>query len=568
MRSWLPLLALLGCGGPPTADSSVGVSIEMLSDSDRLLRISMALRGVRPDHDDYAQIAADPDLLEAIVDDWLDDPLFGETVKDMWAEALLIRADTEPLLLSSGIAEGVPSEEVFGAMSESSLRLIENVVMNDAPFHEIVTADYVMTNALLSEMYGTSYEIGGSEWQETRWLDTRPTAGVLSDNGLWMRFPSNGSNFHRGRAAFVAKTFLCDDFNTRDVDIDGGIDLSNDQAVAEAVTTIPTCVGCHQALEPLAAFFWGYRDDVLRTGQFRAYRYGCQGEYGDYCYPLGFWKPEREDDWISHGLTAPGYFGAPAERFTDLGEYIAGDSRFATCTARRFHAYLTQGLLLEAPLAQINPLRDELVTSGFDAKALAKAVVMHPSFAVARHTEGSDGTWPAMQVIRPEQYARTLFAFTGFRLRVAPGSTFDGVFRDVDLGITDRFGFRAMSGGVDGLQVTQPTHVPTPTKVMVMRFLATESAGFVVENALAGGPWGAALFTEVDNLVEPTKTEVRAQIIDLHARILGEFLDFDDPEITRTVALYDEAISRGLNPPDAWKQVLSALFQDPRMMFY
>ncbi|NCG21706.1 MAG: DUF1592 domain-containing protein [Rhodobacterales bacterium] len=573
MRYSVIILALLACG--VDKDASVGIRVEQpvvteaLSNSDRLLRISMALRGVRPSLQDYQTLEADPTQLEFIVDRWLNDPLFGETLKDMYAEALLIRADTEPILISAGPIIDVPSDQVFEAMSESSLRLLEHVVMSDQPFTNIMTADYLMANQTLSLMYGTTYDENGPEWQQAEWLDARPVAGMLSDSALWMRYPNNGFNMHRGRAAFVAKTFLCDDFNTRDINVASGIDLSDEEAVAEAVTTLPTCIGCHQALEPLSSFFWGFQIDIPRTRQNQAYNdYNCAGEYGDACYPLVFWRPEQEDDGADFGLQPPGYYGAPGDRFSDLGQFIADDPRFASCTARRFHAYLTQGALLDAPESQINLYRDALVGSEFSAKALARAVVLDPSFAVARQVDGIEGPWPSIQVIRPEQYERTLYALTGFRLRWRPGTSYHGTFEDVNLAITDRFGFRAMSGGIDGLQVTQPTHTPTPTKVLFMRYMASESAGYVVDDWVAGGADGKALFTEIPQPLSATDNQIRDQMVNFHARLLGDHILADDPEIDRTMALYQDAITRGLSENDAWKQVLSALFQDPRMMFY
>ncbi len=572
------ILTLLGCGDDAPSDagdlpvdsSAPTVQVERLSPEDRLLRISMALRGVRPSLAEYDELAADPASLEVLVDRWLEDPAFGETVKDMYAEALLIRADTEPILLSQGPLEDVTSDRIFDAMSESSLKLIERTVMEDRPFTEILTSPSVMANDVLALAYDLDYDPSGPEWQVSSWRDDRPVAGILSDNGLWMRYPSNGSNYHRGRAAFVAKTFLCDDFNNRDVVVDGGIDLSDGDAVAQAVTSLPNCIGCHQALEPLSAFFWGFRQDTLRTAQFRAYnRFDCEGESKDYCWPLAFWKTEFEDDWIANGLMAPGYYGVPGQRFSDLGEFVANDPRFAQCTARRFYGYLTQTNLLEADLNVIAPLHDELVATGFDAKSLARAIVLDDDFAIARDPSGEGGPWAPMQLIRPEQFARTVDDLTGFRMRVAPGCSFDGCFMDLDMGVSDRYGFRAMSGGVDGLQVTSPTHTPTPTKVMFMRYLASEAAGYVVDDLVAGGADGRALFPVVAD--DPSTTDdalVREQIAHLHARILGEFLADDDPEVLATQALFELSLADGQPASHGWKQVVTALLQDTRMLFY
>lgn len=575
LRTLTPLLLLLACGkgSEPTADPMVettegGAQVVRLSEADRLLRISMALRGIRPSLDDYDAVARDPAALEGLVDAWLDDPRFGETVKDMYAEALMIRADTEPILMSEGPLADATADAIFEAMSESSLRLIEDVVMTDRSFQTILTADWMWANDVLATLYGVPYDEAVGGWQLSVYDDGRPMAGVLSDNGLWMRYPSNGSNFHRGRANFVAATFLCDDFNEREIAVEGGVDLSDDHAVAEAVTTLENCVGCHQALEPLATFFWGFRQDTLRTAVYRAYRvFGCEGEANDYCYPLAFYKTEFEDDWAGYGLNPPAYYGVPGETFSDLGQFVADDPRFAECTARRFRAYLHQERLDEALVADVAPLQTLLVGSGYDAKALARAIVLSDAFAIAAVASG-DAAGPSLRAIRPEQLARTIEDLTGFQLRADPGCSFDGCFHDVDLTVSDRFGFRAMAGGVDGLQVTRPTHTPTPTRVLYQAYLAAEAAAFVVRSDLDVTDRDARrLLVAVDGDTRDPGA-VRDQLVHLHARILGEFLHPLSPEIELSLGLYNDALSRSDDPAHAWEVVITALLQDPRMMFY
>jgi len=578
-------LALVGCkgdeepaaAGPAYEETELGGEVVYLSETDRLTRISMTLRGIRPSLAEYERVQADPEAVQALVDEWLDDPYFGETVKDMYAEALLIRADTEPILLSKGPLEEVSSDRIFEAMSESSLRLIEDVVMSDASFQQIVTADWMWSNEVLAEMYGVPYdhELGG--WQKTVWGDERPVAGILSDNGLWMRYPSNGSNFHRGRANFVAATFLCDDFNRREIAVEGGIDLSDDQVVAEAVTTLENCVGCHQALEPLSTFFWGFRQDTLRTALYRAYFvFDCEGESDDYCYPLQFYKPEFEDDWQDVGLMPPGYYGVPGETLVDLGHFVADDPRFAECTARRVQSYFHQTDLHDAPVSQVAPLQDVLIDSGYDLKELAREVVLSDAFAVAQvNPADPGGAGPSVRNVRPEQLARTVADLTGFELRVNPGCSFDGCFHDVDLTVSDRYGFRAMAGGVDGLQVTRPPHTPTPTKVLYVRYLASEAASYVVDADFAqADPAERALLLYVDAESTPSTdpAAVTDQLVHLHARILGEFLDpavpADAAVLDATEALLVGALDRGATPAEAWELVIATLLQDPRMLFY
>ena len=66
----------------------------------------------------------------------------------------------------------------------------------------------------------------------------------------------------------------------------------------------------------------------------------------------------------------------------------------------------------------------------------------------------------------------------------------------------------------------------------------------------------------------PTVPAIRDQIAWLHLRILGEFLAADSEEVDLTLSLYDSVYTRTGSASTAWTVVISALLQDPRMMFY
>jgi hypothetical protein len=213
------------------------------------------------------------------------------------------------------------------------LTLVEDVVVSGRPYSEIVTAQRFRTNAVYAAVHGLPFDSApdAPQWQEVQWTDGRPLAGLLSDSELWRRHRSAGSNFHRGRANFVSSALLCEDFATRDVPVEGGIDLSDEFAVAEAVTQQGTCIACHQALDPLAAYFWGFRHQLNAQAVRNSYEADCQfptdiptpppghGVATDLCYPLRFYQPELENDWQEWQLRPPGYFGLPGADLVDLG---------------------------------------------------------------------------------------------------------------------------------------------------------------------------------------------------------------------------------------------------------
>ncbi|MBC8071870.1 MAG: hypothetical protein IAG13_26320, partial [Deltaproteobacteria bacterium] len=135
-------LAAPGCeggGDPSQQGSDDGVdddgelpdpTVVLLPPAERLVRISMALRGIRPRADELAAVEADPAALGPIVDGYLDDPGFGETIRDLHNEALLVLSDYfiypagYPAI---GPLEGRDPYALNRAITEAPLRLVEHV---------------------------------------------------------------------------------------------------------------------------------------------------------------------------------------------------------------------------------------------------------------------------------------------------------------------------------------------------------------------------------------------------------------------------------------------------------
>jgi ATPase subunit of ABC transporter with duplicated ATPase domains len=76
---------------------------------------------------------------------------------------------------------------------------------------------------------------------------------------MWWRYPSNGSNYHRGRANAVSRIFLCSDYLSRPVIFPRDLDLTDEELVLNAIRTNPACVNCHVSLDPLASYLSGFQ---------------------------------------------------------------------------------------------------------------------------------------------------------------------------------------------------------------------------------------------------------------------------------------------------------------------
>ena len=183
------------------------------------------------------------------------------------------------------------------------MELIAHVAMNDRPYTEILTADYIMANPWAAEGYGarTRFEdsedvhefkpsrivsyyregegfvsefnralLGGS----TRIVDRGPLrtdyphAGILNTTSFLLRYPTTATNRNRARSRWTYYHFL-------GLDIEKSASRTTDP-VALADTNNPTmhnpaCTVCHTVLDPVAGTFQNYGDDGFYKDQWAAW---------------------------------------------------------------------------------------------------------------------------------------------------------------------------------------------------------------------------------------------------------------------------------------------------------
>ncbi len=542
----------------------------MLAVGVQLTRASMALRGVRPSIEELEQVIADPTTLEDVVDSYLDDPRFGETMADMYSERLLLRDDIRSRLDAVGPLAGVPVRQLSGALADSPLRLVSEVAMDERPLTDLVTTDQVWTDWVLHEAFDAEFDPSGPEWQATRWTDGRPAAGLLSHTSVWLRHPSNGQNYNRGRAEVIADTFLCSSFASVDTPVLDGLDLSDDEAVANAVQDNPACATCHSDLDPLAATLWVYTPGVPSGSIEEAYDNGCTGTDANMCYPLQLFHAERQDLWERKGLRPPGFFGTPVDNVGQLGQLLSDDPAFGECAARTVYAYLAQIDREEVSEEVVNALVSAYDSEGGTARALARAAVLSDTFMASSATETIPD--PAgVLVIRPEQHARLLDDLTGFRWLAEPDRPScvenHNCYGQADLLASDAFGFRSLSGGVDGRQVTTPSHVPSPVRERVWASAAIEAAAWTVRREFAAAADMRRLLTAVET-TDSDETLVRAQLAALHLRLFGEQVPPEDSRLDPAWALFSGRLDSGASVENAWTLTLAALLQDPALVMY
>ncbi|HKY35416.1 MAG TPA: DUF1588 domain-containing protein [Polyangiaceae bacterium] len=553
----LALTALGGCESPGEPEASepeaTDTSLVALSPVEQLLRVSMAVRGKRPSLDDLRAIDAEPGRLAELTDQYLASDDFGATVREVFNEALKLRVPAA--LYPAGFAargklEGQDVQRINVSVTEAPLRLIEHVVREDLPLSEIVTADYVLADGHVAQVWGLPYSGSGTSWEVTHYEDGRPHAGILTDSWLYTRHSSTFSNKNRGRANAIARGLLCHDFTERHVELDTTLDLSNPEQVANAIESNPTCVSCHQTLDPLAAFFGAYYP-LFVPSQLTA-------------YPFQAYLPELAPLFT---VKQPGYFGFDGGNVRHLGGMIAEDPRFLLCQAKRFYSYLAQVPLSEVPQARAAELSNVLGKNQ-SIRELVKAIVLDERFLVSHRTrEDEPGEPSGLLRTRPWQLASSIADLTGYRWQEE--HAFDlgyGQVGSVDMMTDSLFGFEVVSGGIDSVNVALPSHSVTPPAAIVLRGLAQRAAQHVVQADLEY-PSSAKLFRAAPPTVFD-EASVRAQLVELYGRVLGQLLAADSQPIDEALSLLQGARDAGADPQRAWTLGVFALLQHPRLAFY
>ncbi len=533
-------------GDPTTADTGdTGEPAELLTPADQLLRISMALRGVRPSEAQLAAVEADPSVLPEAVDYYLDDPLLGPIVRDLHNDALLVLSDFAVPPAGFLPKETLAGMDIYAAnrsIMEAPLRLIEHVVMTGRPYREILTADYTLADEAVAGAWGLTHS--GEGWQVVDPPSDLKAAGILADSWFFSIHGSTVSNAARGRANAVSRALLCHDFLDRDIEIDASVNLADPNEVAEAVQQNPSCVACHQQLDPLASFFEGYKLDIIPLLQ---------------SYPIDQYAKGFFTQILNVDMRAPHYYGTPGANLHDLGVMISDDPRFTLCAAKRAYAYFHQVDLADVPFDRAADLQAELIATDMDWRAMVRALVLHDDFLVATGPRGR-------KKARPGQLTSAVQDLTGFRWRTDLSAFGLG---QIDLMDDSMIGYHVLAGGIDSIFVQHPSHTYNATASLTLRSLARQAAHAVVESDFDQPDPAKRKIFKLLGETDDAQAKVRPQLALIHRRFFTRQLADDDPEIEASLQLFKAALaaSPGQNRR-AWKTTLMALLQDVRIAFY
>ena len=150
-----------------------------------------------------------------ILDSWLSEPAFAHQMAWYWNDLLhtAVWIGQEERFESMAFT---PEEQ--RAIGWEPLAYVEQTILADKPFTNIVTTDSVPTNEVLAAVFADDSEL--LDWGMHQTLREHPAAGVFSSRVLWTRHFVDFLNHNRARANYYSATFLCQDYLERDVAFD------------------------------------------------------------------------------------------------------------------------------------------------------------------------------------------------------------------------------------------------------------------------------------------------------------------------------------------------------------
>ncbi len=422
-------------------------------------------------------------------------------------------------------------------LARAPLELVANVVRNDQPLTEILTANYVMVNSYSAAIYdatvsgspGFTFTYGDalSAHDPTVFMPVQLTdknnrtyehTGILSTLPFLSRYPSTATNRNRGRTRYTFLYFL-------DTDIQGladrsGLDFTKVTGQFPTLTD-PQCSVCHNVMDPVAGLYKNWSNTGAFSGNV-----------------TNWFNTRNPKEMLEPGYTLntadllPANQSATALQF--LGRRIAADDRFATATVKTVLRGLmgpdaTQDAIL------VDQLKTRFITNNYKFKDLIKGVVASNQFKVVNLGTNENpvnyATLGTPILSTPEQLDRKVTAITGgYQWRSPSNNTLVGNT------------FRLLYGGIDSMDVTVRTQEPTSAMASIQERIANQAACSAVPSDLAKATASRVMFPNVAVTDIPdngTGTDrIKQNIVYLHKRILGEELSASDPEIARTYDLF------------------------------
>lgn len=559
---------------PTEADFLAGV--EMESAYQTLRRFSLLFAYRLPTAEEIARVDdGGIDALATIMDEMMSEEAFGARVAEGFNDVLLTDGNKFEIAMLGTVNHrnllwflDFPQPErsialdrtVFG-VTHSVNALIKNIVLADEPFSNVLLADYTMVNPYSARSLGAFDEISWQDPEDPKEFHPiqvlfgddgikLPHAGVLNNYIYLNRYPSTPTNVNRARAKAFLLHFLGTDILKFSPVLSDPLAViaEHDNPIRDA----SDCAVCHVIIDPIAGVFHNY--------QARGARYS--GPVPVDSFPAGFALtsndgniPVGQRNW-SGGLL-------PEEREFDalrwLAETAVADRRFAPTMVKHFYALVVGRPVLEPPTGDsagqrgafrayeeqqtaLREFSESFTATNYDAKALVKAMALSPYFR-GRFQSESSAELDAMrfdlgsaQILTPEQLHRKIVAVFGDSFQTFP------LFKD---GLLEPYNI--LYGGIDSTQVTERLLTPNGVMAGVQQLVSNNVSCRQVSREFDKAPSERLLFADIERTQyrSTDETAIRAVLVHLHERVLGERLAPDDPAIDISYGLFRRVQERG-----------------------
>jgi cytochrome c5 len=560
-----------GTPPPRPADGSLALlsSVELAPREATLRRASILLTGRVPTAEALQAVReGDANTLREALRALMAGPEFREFIVNAANERLLTRGADDPInsgfsnfpllrnLVYDTVMAGKDYWQEYGhQLRESTIRasgeLIAHVVINELPYSEILTANYMMMNPLLNQYLGgtatfppaagaqdflpsriTQYylapevviskerEFFGSIEAGHKVLSTGtpvadyPHSGLLTDFAFLSRYPTTATNRNRARARWTLYHFL-------GIDIEKSSQRPLDEASLSdrnnPTMNNPNCTVCHAVLDPVAGAFQNWSEwNMYREGGYDTldhfYKHPSDGSI----------SPYRPGDLWYRDMRLPGLFETTLSSrdytLRELANAIVNEPGFMTAAVRFWWPAIFGESLVTLPSVESDQGFAErsaayaaqqatvaefarLLGERGNAKDMLVEMMMSPWFTAqsARRHEFRgvqlEANLGAPRLLGPAQLAAKTLNLTGvnWRTHTSPsGRTW-----------SDYQNMSVMLGGIDSVTVLERATVLTPTIFAVQQAIMAEMSCPAVVKDFALPLAKRRMFSLVDETITP-----------------------------------------------------------------
>lgn len=538
--------------------------IEQLNEVETLRKATLSLAGRLPTIEEIEQVRDfGIDSLEPVLDAVMKEDAFYDRLTEIFNDTLLtdryinntdavglLNPDRFPSYWFDTIEDDDQRNQVAYytnvGIAREALNLVNYVVRNDRPYTEILTADYQMFTPFSAKSYGVKVDFKDKNdpWEAAPGkIPGVPHAGVLTTQMFLNRFPTTPTNRNRARARVVFKFFL-------DTDI---LKIGSRPLDPSAIITVnptmnnPSCIVCHQLIDPIAATFQNYQADnaytpLKTTDQMTWFPDMRLPGFGDIQLPEG--DESTSEQWLAKQVVADDRFARSAVRIVWKG--LTGQDFLSEPFDAAQPDYVEALNAFQVQDRVIASIASKLRDNNYNLKIVFKEIIKTDYFRAKNFKGELDETRKneladlgTAQYLGPEQLNRKIAAVTGYPWRPQPDAQ--------DLLINENE-YRIFYGGIDSNSITQRITDPNGIMANISLRMANEMSCLSTAHDFAEDPSDRLLFPYVETgfipedgngfSVPAVNDAIRANIQHLYDHVLGERYDLSDPEITEVYNLF------------------------------